>query len=494
MESMKITGSDLTPLKLYRCIKNNLKIEVDETALHKIKHSREIVEEKLNKGELIYGVNTKVGALLNEKREENELELIKDHAVSKGEIEEKEIARATLLILINQLATGRSTISLETFNFLVNFFNTGAYPIFHYEGSLGASGDLIPLANLVLSLIEGEVELKNRIVSSKEIFKITGEPKLKVGDAIALINSTAYSCAVLAYYNVELMKLFDLSCSIAALTTEVLRCNTLHLETNALNVKKHHDQIIVGEYMLNLLKESKLINTSKNLQEAYSIRCIPQVYGAIRHVIDIVDYCLIREMNSFSGNPVVDLENRRILYSGNFHAELLAFCADMLRIAIASWANMIERRINRLLNPNLNRGLPAFLSDKKATGLMLCQYLAAYYVNELRMLATPACVMSIPVSADQEDFVSMSGNAVSLLKKSVKNLRKIISIELLCGIEASKFTDYEHFGGELKGIYEKIKKKIDEVEEIKEKIEVINESLDEICSELRERFGSCFFE
>jgi len=494
MESIKITGSDLTPLKLYRCIKNNLKIEVDETALHKIKHSREIVEEKLNKGELIYGVNTKVGALLNEKREENELELIKDHAVSKGEIEEKEIARATLLILINQLATGRSTISLETFNFLVNFFNTGAYPIFHYEGSLGASGDLIPLANLVLSLIEGEVELKNRIVSSKEIFKITGEPKLKVGDAIALINSTAYSCAVLAYYNVELMKLFDLSCSIAALTTEVLRCNTLHLETNALNVKKHHDQIIVGEYMLNLLKESKLINTSKNLQEAYSIRCIPQVYGAIRHVIDIVDYCLIREMNSFSGNPVVDLENRRILYSGNFHAELLAFCADMLRIAIASWANMIERRINRLLNPNLNRGLPAFLSDKKTTGLMLCQYLAAYYVNELRMLATPACVMSIPVSADQEDFVSMSGNAVSLLKKSVKNLRKIISIELLCGIEASKFTDYEHFGGELKGIYEKIKKKIDEVEEIKEKIEVINESLDEICSELRKRFGSCFFE
>jgi len=494
MESIKITGSDLTPLKLYRCIKNNLKIEVDETALHKIKHSREIVEEKLNKGELIYGVNTKVGALLNEKREENELELIKDHAVSKGEIEEKEIARATLLILINQLATGRSTISLETFNFLVNFFNTGAYPIFHYEGSLGASGDLIPLANLVLSLIEGEVELKNRIVSSKEIFKITGEPKLKVGDAIALINSTAFSCAVLAYYNVELMKLFDLSCSIAALTTEVLRCNTLHLETNALNVKKHHDQIIVGEYMLNLLKESKLINTSKNLQEAYSIRCIPQVYGAIRHVIDIVDYCLIREMNSFSGNPVVDLENRRILYSGNFHAELLAFCADMLRIAIASWANMIERRINRLLNPNLNRGLPAFLSDKKTTGLMLCQYLAAYYVNELRMLATPACVMSIPVSADQEDFVSMSGNAVSLLKKSVKNLRKIISIELLCGIEASKFTDYEHFGGELKGIYEKIKKKIDEVEEIKEKIEVINESLDEICSELRERFGSCFFE
>jgi len=494
MESIKITGSDLTPLKLYRCIKNNLKIEVNETALHKIKHSREIVEEKLNKGELIYGVNTKVGALLNEKREENELELIKDHAVSKGEIEEKEIARATLLILINQLATGRSTISLETFNFLVNFFNTGAYPIFHYEGSLGASGDLIPLANLVLSLIEGEVELKNRIVSSKEIFKITGEPKLKVGDAIALINSTAYSCAVLAYYNVELMKLFDLSCSIAALTTEVLRCNTLHLETNALNVKKHHDQIIVGEYMLNLLKESKLINTSKNLQEAYSIRCIPQVYGAIRHVIDIVDYCLIREMNSFSGNPVVDLENRRILYSGNFHAELLAFCADMLRIAIASWANMIERRINRLLNPNLNRGLPAFLSDKKTTGLMLCQYLAAYYVNELRMLATPACVMSIPVSADQEDFVSMSGNAVSLLKKSVKNLRKIISIELLCGIEASKFTDYEHFGGELKGIYEKIKKKIDEVEEIKEKIEVINESLDEICSELRERFGSCFFE
>ncbi len=487
-----VTGEDLTPAKLYRCIKSGQKIELDDKIIERIKLSNEIVKDKISKGELIYGVNTKVGALLKESRaKESEIAMIKDHAISEGEKEEKEIARATLLVMINQLASGRSTISLKTFNFLVEVFNKGLYPIFSKEGSLGASGDLIPLANLVHSLLEGEVEYQGKVVSSKEML---GEVNLEQGDAIALINSTAHSCASLVFSLEELSRLFDLACASAAFSMEVLRSSTSHLEIQALNVKKHVDQIMVGDYILNLLEDSKLVNTSQEMQEAYSLRCIPQVYGSVRHVIDLASYVLIREMNSFSGNPVVVLEKREIAYAGNFHAEILAFFADLLRIAISSLASMIERRINRILNPALNRGLPAFLARENSSGLMMLQYLAAYYVNELRILATPSSASSISVSADQEDFVSMAGNAVNLLRRSISCFKEVLALELLCCYEASKFLNYEEKGGKLKFLYERLKDLVENENELKKKIEKIKLSLIDMADELRRRFGSLFTE
>ncbi|HLI45614.1 MAG TPA: aromatic amino acid ammonia-lyase, partial [Geobacterales bacterium] len=433
----------------------------------------------------IYGVNTNVGALLKEKRKEkNEIELIREHALSKEMFEENDIARATLLVLLNQLALGYSTISPNTYNFLLNFFNSGEKLLFSKIGSLGASGDLIPLANLSLSIIE----------SSSKSGNFKKEIELEQGDAIALINSTAHSCASLSFSLVELMELLDISCMNVAFSTEVLRARTSHFEINALKVKKHTEQIIVGNYILKLLEGSELTNKSPEIQEAYTLRCVPQVYGAIKRVLDFTNSCLIQEMNSYSGNPVIDFENQEIYYGGNFHAELLSLCADLLRSAIASWGNMIERRINRLLNPNLNRGLPPFLGKDGSIGLMICQYLAAYHVNELRILATPSCAVSISTSADQEDFVSMAGNAVNILRDAINHLKILLAIELLCNIEAAKFLEYEKKGGKLKEIYKSILRKISQEKDIRDKIETIKNSLEEICKELRSSFGSLFVE
>jgi len=493
MDKLIINGRGLTPSLLFECIKKGKEIEIDEEVIRKIKHSRQILANKIEKGELIYGVTTQVGALLKEERKvKDELKLIKDHAISSGEIEEANIARATLLVLLNQLCSGYSTVSLETFLYLVKYFNSGAIPIFSREGSLGASGDLITLANLMISIFEGYSEYKGIKIRSKEIIGETIE--LSQGDAIALINSTAHSCASLAYSLMELMELLDLSCMNTALCTEILRAKTSHFEFKTLKVKREIEQILVGNYILKLLEGSKLINTSEYMQEFYSLRCAPQVFGSIKKVLDFTNSCLIQEMNSFSGNPVVDYESEEILYGGNFHAEMLSICADMLRIAISSWAHMIERRINRVLNPNLNRGLPAFLNKGYGIGLMICQYLAAYHVNELRILATPSIAESISTSADQEDFVSMSGNAVNLLRKSINHLKSLIAIELLCYIEAGEYLKYEHKGGNLKNIYKKIKNKISDKEEIKDKIKTIKDSLEEICYDLRKSFGSLFVE
>jgi len=496
MNNIIITGEDLTIKKVIEYSKNFYEVSITNKVIEKISKAREFLEEEIKKGRKVYGVNTGLGALLKEEKElsENvEEKIIKEHALNTGEYVEKEIARATLLILLNQLSTGRSTISLDTFNYLLKISNLKFYPLFKADGSLGASGDLIPLANLILCLLgEGYVEVNNKIIPSKELFK--DRLKLKFGEAISLINSTAFSCASLAFSIYELKKLLDLSCGVAALVCEALRANVSHFKNETLYVKKHVDQMIIGNFILSLLEDSKLINFS-GFQEAYSIRCIPQVYGAIKSFIDFCEYNTMREMNSYSGNPVIIYETKEILTGGNFHAQYLSLSSDILKICIANLAFMIERRINRLLNPNLNKGLPPFLiKEKDSSGLMICQYLAAYYANECRVLATPSSSISISTSADQEDFVSMSGNSVNELRKSLKCLKYLISLEALCSYEAVRFFEVRNLGKGTKYLFYLIDEKVNAKEDIKDKIEIIYNNLIFYANKLNEQFGSLFTE
>jgi len=488
-----ITGEDLTIKKLIDFVLFNNKIKVEERVFGKIKKSREKLEEKIKKGEKIYGVNTEVGALSSLNREidsKAEINLIKKHAIATGEFASKELARATLLVLINQLASGFSTISFETFNRLVDLANKDIYPLIHKSGSLGASGDLIPLADLALVIAgEGYIKLGNEIVKAKELL---GEHELKAGDAISLINSTAYSTASLALsiYNFE--SILDLSCFITSLVMEALKCNSSPFKIETLSVKKHVDQMIVGNYILKILEGSKLIDSDKSIiQDPYSIRCIPQIFAAVKSNIDYCEYIVMREMNSYSGNPVIFGD--KVYYGGNFHAQLLANAADLLKISASNLAYLSERQINRLLNPNLNRGLPPFLA-KEGIGLMICQYLIAYYLNEIRTLATPSSIISVSTSADQEDFVSMSGNAVNDLEKCLDNLKMISSIETLCAYEGAKIRGYELLGKGTKLFYDLIKEKVEEYENINEKIEAIYRNYNFFVEELRKEFGSLFTE
>jgi Histidine ammonia-lyase len=493
LDHILITGEELTIKKLVDFALFNKKIKIEEKVYEKIKTSREKLEKKIKKGEKLYGITTEVGALLNLARETNssaELNLVKSHAIALGDFTSKEVAKATLLVLINQLSSGFSSISLETFNRLIEIANKNIYPLIHKSGSLGASGDLIPLSDLALIITgEGLIEFEGKIVKSKEIL---GEYELKLGDAISLINSTAYSTASLALSIYNFKSILDLSCFITSLIMEALKSNSSPFKIETLSVKKHTEQIIVGNYILKILEGSKLIDSDKtNVQDPYSIRCVPQIFSAVKSNIDYCEYIVMREMNSFSGNPVIYKDE--IYYGGNFHAQLLANAADLLKISASNMAFLSERKINRLLNPNLNKNLPPFLATK-GIGLMICQYLTAYYVNKIRVLATPSSIVSLSTSADQEDFVSMSGNAVNDLEKCIDALRIICSIETLCAYEAVKFRGPELLGKGTKLYYNLIDEKIKELNNINEKIENIYKNFNYFIEELRKEFGSLFTE
>lgn len=491
-----INGEGLNVKLVYKLAKGEEEIEISKDSFEKIRLSREFLDSLLSKGQKIYGVNTSVGALMDKPRsEQSEIEMIKEHAISDGEYEEDSIARATLLILINQLASGRGTISPELFEYLVRFFNSKAIPLFSKEGSLGASGDLIPMANLAISILGyGKVKIDGEVKESEEIAKALERPELKLGDAIALINNTAYSCASLAISIVELMRALDLSLAIASFGIEIFRAKKEPFELSLLKAKKHVEQVLIGEYVLKMIEGSKLINEDERLQDSYSIRCIPQVYAAFYQALRFAEFIVNSEINSFSGNPVVISEESRIINGGNFHAESLALCADMLKICISSLAFMIERRINRTLNPNLSKGLPPFLSSNEGAGLMMLQYLAAYYLNELKILSTPSSNISLSTSADQEDFVSMSGNAVSNLRKAIKLFKKLLVIELLTYYTAAKFINYDEKAGKIRIIYDFLKKRIKEGLDLKEKLKKMEELLEEITELIRTEFGSIFYD
>jgi len=494
MNTIILDGDTLTLEKLNKYLYENYSIKISNKVANKLKENRNLIKEYLKRGLPIYGINTGLGALVKSKvraSKEKEKLIIEEHAIGFGKFVDKEIAKATILILTNQLAKGNSFIKIETLNRLLEIANSEYFPLIHEEGSLGASGDLIPLASLAQCIIgNGNFSDGKRILKGEKIF---GKYDLDIGEAISLINSTAFTTASLAVYIELYKKLLDLSCGISALTAEALISNSSEFTKDALSVKRFDSQVKVGLYLLKLIENSKLINVDKNTQDPYSIRCLPQIIGSIRNYIEIVEEHVINEMNSYSGNPVVILEKGMIYNAGNFHAQLLSFDCDILRITIAALSSLIERKINRILNPNLNKGLPPFLAkSEESSGLMLLQYLSAYHANQCKLLAQPSSFNSIPTSADQEDFSSMSGNGISLLKKSLENLKVNLAIEAYCSYEALNLRGIDRAGMGTKYIYKLIDDLVKDKAEINEKLENLFRNLEKIAELQREKFGSIF--
>jgi histidine ammonia-lyase len=365
--------------------------------------------------------------------------LIMSHTCGVGPPLEREIVKGIMLHMILNLKKGYSGIRLPTLELLVEMFNRNIIPVVPVKGSLGASGDLVPQAHIALALIGRDPQ---QILSTAAL-----EPaKLQIGEAIALLNGTSFMTSCLAFLVFQSDNLIRTADIAAAMTIEALGCSTQSFEPELQELRPHSGQITTAYYLNRLLVKTKAgEKPAHSLQDAYSLRCIPQVHGAFRDTLSYARSVVDIEIDSFGGNPWISTKEGKTEIcegSGNFHGQILAHAADSLSIALCSISGISERRIDRLVSRGAN-DLPLFLARNQAlnTGLMITQYTAAALVSESKTLAHPASVDSIPVSAGQEDFVSMGAWAVSKAREICRNTEYVVAIEILCAAQALDFRE-----------------------------------------------------
>lgn len=445
----------------------------DETK-KRINESRRMLEKASEGTHAVYGVNTGFGKFSEIKIGHDELQdlqrnLIISHACGIGNPMRTDEVRGLMLLRINALSRGYSGIRLETVETLKNMLNRGVHPMIPEKGSLGASGDLAPLAHMVLTLIgEGKAEYQGEIMTSEEALKKAGISPvvLEAKEGLALINGTQAltSIGTLAFYDAcRALKTANLS---AAMTMEALRGITTAFDERLHMVRGHQGQMDIAKEILSHLKGSDLVTRQNDIrvQDAYSIRCIPQVHGAIKDTMDYAEGKILIELNAVTDNPIV-LNEDEIYSGGNFHGEPMALVFDFLAIAVSELANISERRLERLVNYQLN-DLPAFLAPSGGlnSGFMITQYSAAALVSENKILSHPASVDSIPSSANQEDHVSMGNSAARKLREVVENTRRVISIEAFAACQAVDFRKDFTLGQGTGKLYEKIRKEVPFIE------------------------------
>ncbi len=434
-------------------IKSAQSVSIAPSARKKILASRRVVDRLTHSDKAHYGINTGFGILAREKVAPHDLEklqenLILSHAVGVGDFVPERIVRLMVLLKANALAKGYSGISLEAVKMLCEFFNQRLSPLVYTQGSVGASGDLAPLAHLVLAMMgEGEVLLNGKQMFAKEALKQCGlSPyKLKSKEGLALINGTQFmlAYAVDALLRADVItKTADLC---AAITLESMRGSSAPFDARIHALRPHQGQIAVAKNILRLIEGSEIMQSHKDcqkVQDPYSLRCAPQVHGACRDAIDYARRVIEVELNSATDNPLV-FENGDVISGGNFHGEPLALALDMLAIALAELASISERRIYLLLGGDSVSGidLPKLLMRDTGlnSGFMLPQYTAAALVSENKILAHPASVDSIPTSLGQEDHVSMGSISATKLCKVVQNVETVLAIELMCAAQALDF-------------------------------------------------------
>ncbi len=414
-----------------------------------IRKCREYLEKKISgTSERFYGINTGFGDLQNKEISAGDLEqlqenLIRSHSCGIGDCVPVEIVRIMILLKIRALSFGYSGIREETVQLLLDMYSHGITPVIYTQGSLGASGDLAPLAHLSLPLIgEGEVWYQGNRMPSATAFSKAGLKPVKLGikEGLALLNGTQF---MLAYDMASLFMAENLlACSewITAASFDAFSCRTSALDPSIHKVRRHPGQMKTAAAILAFLEGSEIATTRKDhLQDPYSFRCVPQVHGASAETIDNCRNTFQIEMDSVSDNPLIFPDEDKIISGGNFHGQPLALASDFLAIALAELGSISERRIFQLLSGK--RGLPSFLSSDPGlhSGLMILQYTAAAIVSENKQLCTPASVDSIPSSNGQEDHVSMGANAAVKCFRVAENLEKILALELIAASQALSF-------------------------------------------------------
>ncbi|WP_432662299.1 histidine ammonia-lyase [Wukongibacter baidiensis] len=474
MQTIGIDGNSLTLEDLIRVSRENYRIELTEEAIEKIEKSRAIIDEFVDEGKVIYGITTGFGLFSNvliSKEDTKTLQrnLIVSDCCGVGNPYPEEVVRASMLLRINALAKGFSGIRLSTLNVLIEMLNKGVHPIIPEKGSVGASGDLCPLAHMVLVMLgEGEAYYKGEMMPGAEVMRKADIETVELvsKEGLALINGTCVLTAVgaLAAYDAKMItKLADIS---AAMTIEALNGIIDAYDPRIHEARPHEGQIECAQNMLKLLKESK--STSRQgeirVQDAYTLRCIPQIHGASRDAIDYIIRKVSIELNAATDNPLIFAGSKDVISGGNFHGQPMALIFDFLGIAVAELANVCERRIERLVNPTLS-GLPAFLVEDGGlnTGFMIPQYVAAALVSENKVLAHPACVDSIPTSANQEDHVSMGSISARQSREILNNVMNVLGIELMTASQAIEFGAKENLAEGTKAAYDKVREYVEPV-------------------------------
>lgn len=462
MKKLLIDGTSLTLEKIKIFLHENPQVELTQQSIKNINKGRKLVEKWISTGETVYGVTTGFGEFSNVKISLDDIEklqenLILSHAAGCGEPLPPFIVKIMMLLRVNALARGNSGIKIETVQLLIEMMNKNIIPVVPSKGSVGSSGDLVQLSHIVLAMIgKGKVQLiknildknanrtkeedSNKILKKFNLKHVT----LQAKEGLALINGTQMMTSFASFISFrakELIKTADIS---AALTHEALRATDKAFSPKLQNLRPYKGQLTTAENILLLIdgseiRKSHLLNDPR-VQDAYSIRCVPQIHGASRDAIDFIINQILIEINSVNDNPLIFPETEEHIEGGNFHGQPVALVMDFMSIALSELANVAERRIERMVNGALS-GLPRFLAKNGGlnSGLMIAQYTAASLVSENKVLAHPASVDSIPTSANQEDHNSMGSIAAQKCYLILKNLEKVLAIELLTAAQAIEF-------------------------------------------------------
>jgi len=448
MTTLRLTGHDLSIADVVAVARGNVAVALDRVAERRVAEAAKLVAELAEGDDPVYGVNTGFGDLATvrvppDRVRELQQNLVRSHSVGVGAPLAEEVVRAILLLRANTLAAGRSGVRVSTIELLLDMLNGRVHPVIPEHGSVGASGDLAPLAHAALVLIgEGEAQVDGIRMPGGDALRKKGLVPIELApkEGVALINGTQVMTAIgcLALHDAEVLA--TSADVIGAMSAEALRATDAAWDEAVHEARPHPGQRLVAANLRALMTGSANVASHRTgdprVQDPYSIRCMPQVHGASRDALSYVRRVLEIEVNAVTDNPLVFAEERRIVSGGNFHGQPVAIALDVATIAVAELADISEARIDRLTNGHTS-GLPAFLSPEPGmnSGFMVAQYTAAALVTENRLRAFPASVESVPTSAGMEDHVSMGTHAAHKLAAVVRNTRDVLAIEALCGAQ-----------------------------------------------------------
>lgn len=497
-ESVIIDGSSLSIQRLVRVARLKHRVELAEESITRIEKSRSALEQLVREGKTIYGVTTGFGALSNtritsDQASELQANLLRSHACGVGENLPTDVVRGLMLLRLNTLAKGFSGVRLIVAQLIQQFLNEGIHPIIPSRGSVGASGDLAPLSHMALTLIgEGFVEFRGELSPASEVLKKTGLAPLSVSmkEGLALNNGTQMSTALAALVVHDAENILRIAEVAAAASLEALHGYAQAFDARIHEARPYKGQIDSAHNLRSIISGSHLLKgnvTGENEapQDAYSLRCAPQVMGAAREAVAFAKRLVEIEMNSATDNPLIFPDGPDVLSGGNFHGQTVGMAMDVTSIALATVANISERRVFRLLDPKLSNGLPSFLVGAKElqglhSGLMALQYVAAALASENKVLAHPATVDTIPTSGDMEDFVSMSPTAGLKARAILQNVQRVLAIELVCAAQSLDFRGPDKCGRGTRAAYLKIREKVSMVKEdrpLSESIETVTKMI-----------------
>jgi histidine ammonia-lyase len=472
MPVVELTGQPLPLSEIVRVVYGAESIQIPGSAHSRIEASRGVIDEIVAKGAVVYGVSTGFGKLSDvhvpaSELQQLQLNLVRSHACGIGQPLSKPEVRAMIVLRANVLALGLSGIRLEVIQLLCELNNRDVVPVIPEKGSVGASGDLAPLAHLSLALVgEGEAFYQGRRMSGSEALRKAGlRPViLEAKEGLALLNGTQAMHAVggLALFRAKRLALVaDVA---GAMTLEALKGTPTAFDPRIHGARPHPGQKAVAEHLLHLLRDSEIrqshLANDPRVQDAYSLRCMPQVHGAVRGALDHCDQVLEIESGSATDNPLVFVETGDVLSGGNFHGAPLALALDYAAIAVTDLMSISERRTDRLVNPDSSEGLPPFLAPHAGThsGFMILHVAAVALLNEAKILAHPASVDNLPTSGGKEDHVSMGMTSALKLRTIIDNAEHLLAIELLAAAEGLEFRRPLKGGAGVEKAYQQVRK------------------------------------